>query len=273
MNTKRILTPLIGIAMGLGLQGQAQAVRINVTVENLTPEGGLYFTPLWVGFHDGGFDTFDIGAPASASIELVAEGGDVSGLQADFGTVAGGVDGVVTAPAGFGGAPVFDPLDMGSLTLNLDPTANRYFSFASMVIPSNDAFIGNDDPTAYEIFDVTGAFTGPLDILVLGSAIWDAGTELNDGMGAAFSTLGGTGTDEMALIGMHGGLGPLLGTTTAAGTTIDTILGNFTQTGYQLARITITHVPEPQLLAIFGLGFGVMLAARRRRGAGPRLAA
>lgn len=273
MNTKKILIPLIGIATVLGLQGPAQATRISVTVENLTPEGGLYFTPLWVGFHDGSFDTFDVGAPASASIEAVAEGGDVAPLRADFGAVAGGVDDVVIAPAGFPSAPVFDPLDMGSLTLDLNPATNRYFSFASMVIPSNDAFIGNDDPTAYEIFDMTGAFTGPLEILVLGSGVWDAGTELNDGLGAAFSTLGGTSTDEMALIGVHPGLGVLLGSTTAAGTTIDPVLGDFTQPGYQLARITINRVPEPQLLLLLGLGLGVMLATARRRRGDARLAA
>ena len=268
MNTKRILISLIGIAMGLGLLGQAQATRITVTVENLTPEGGVYFTPLWVGFHDGSFDSFNPGDPASASLEMLAEGGDASGLSADIGGVAGSADGLVLAPDGFPGAPVFDPGDSAGLTIDLDPMASRYFSYASMVIPSNDAFFGNDDPTAHEIFDMTGAFTGPLDILVFGSAVWDAGTELNDGLGAPFSTLGGMSTDEMAVIGVHGGLGVLLGTTTAAGTTIDPVLGDFTQPGYQLARISITRVPEPQLLALLGLGAGVMFASRRRRGEG-----
>ncbi|MCB1800368.1 MAG: spondin domain-containing protein [Gammaproteobacteria bacterium] len=273
MNTRKIILPMIGIAMGLGLQMQTHAAQISVTVENLTAAGGLYFTPLWVGFHDGSFDTFDVGGSASASIEAVAEGGDVSGLRADFASVAGGVDGVVTAPAGFPGAPVFDPTDMGSLVLDLDPATNRYFSFASMIIPSNDAFIGNPDPTAYQVFDATGAFTGPLDILVLGNEIWDAGTELNDGMGAAFSALGGTSTDEMMAIGVHTGLGILLGTATAAGTVIDPVLGDFTQNGFQLARIRINAVPEPQMLATFGLGLGLMLLTARRRRPGSRLAA
>ena len=134
-----------------------------------------------------------------------------------------------------------------------------------MVIPSNDAFIGNDNPMAYEIFDATGVFAGPLEILVLGNEIWDAGTEVNDGQGAAFSALGGTSTDEAAPIGIHAGLGSLLGTTTAAGTTIDPVLGDFTQTGFQLARITINAVPEPHVLALFGLGIGLMLTGKKKR--------
>lgn len=255
---------LLAIALGFGIQSAASAARISVTVENLTPGGGLYFTPVWVGLHDGSFDTFDVGAPASASLEALAEGGDASGVRADFAALGSGRDGVILAPAGFGGAPVFDPGDLASLVLDVDPHTDRYFSFASMVIPSNDAFFGNADPLAYQVFDMTGAFNGPLEILVLGSQVWDAGTELNDGLGAPFSTLGGMSTDEMAAIGTHPGLGVLLGTATAAGTTIDTLAGDFTRSGYQLARITIQQVPEPGLLALLGVGLGMMRVVRRK---------
>jgi len=267
MNNKQRFIALLGFAVGLGVHTQALATQIEVTIENLTPGGGLYFTPVWVGFHDGSFDTFDIGAPASASLEALAEGGDAAGISADFGSVAGGQQGLVFAPSGFPGAPVFDPGDSASITFNLDPGSNRFFSFASMVIPSNDAFIGNANPAAYEIFDATGVYTGPLDLLVLGSEVWDAGTEVNDGMGAPFSTLGGSSTDEIATIGQHAGLGVLLGTTTAAGTTIDPVAGDFTLNGYQLARITVSRVPEPHLFAMLGLGLVAMrVAGRRRRG-------
>ena len=265
MNTKAVFVPLIGLAMGLGLQSAASAARVSITIDNLTPSGGLYFTPVWVGFHDGSFDSFNSGEAASASIEAIAEGGDVSGLRADFAAAGGAVDGVVTAPDGFAGAPVFDPSDSASITLELDAGSSRYFSFASMVIPSNDAFIGNDDPMAFEIFDATGAFAGPLDIIVAGSWIWDAGTELNDGLGAAFSALGGTSTDENELIGAHTGLGVLLGSMTVAGTVIDPVTGDFTQPGYQLARISIKEVPEPGTLAMFGFGLSLVLIGRVRR--------
>lgn len=265
MNSKHILLALVGIVLGLGVSTHAAATRITVTVDNLTGSGGVYLTPMWVGFHDGSFDSFDVGGAASASIELLAEGGVASGLSADIGAVAGARDATVFAPDGFGGAPVFDPGDSASLTIDLDPLSNRYFSFASMVIPSNDAFIGNDDPTAYELFDMTGAFTGPLDILVFGNQVWDAGTEVNDGLGAPFSVLMGMSTDEMNAIGVHGGLGPLIGTMTVAGTTLDAMAADFTQAGFQVARIRISAVPEPQLLALLGLGLATLLVVRRRR--------
>ena len=270
MNIKTSHT-LLAIALGLGIQANAAASRISVTVENLTATGGVYFTPVWVGFHDGSFDTFDVGGAASASIEAIAEGGDASGIRTDFATAAAGTDDVIFAPDGFPGAPVFDPGDSASLVLDVDANSDRYFSFASMIIPSNDAFIGNDNATAYEIFDATGVFHGPLEILVLGNQVWDAGTEVNDGRGAAFSVLGGTSTDEMAMIGVHSGLGVLLGTDTVAGTTIDTIAGDFTQAGYQVARIRINQVPEPHLLAMFGLGLGLMRVVGRKRDSGSRL--
>ncbi|MCB1772035.1 MAG: spondin domain-containing protein [Gammaproteobacteria bacterium] len=263
MKSKYIYSALVTLAATVGLHAGALATQVQVTVENLTGEGGLYFTPLWVGFHDGGFDSFDVGGNASASIEAIAEGGDASGLRADF-SASGGVDGVIVAPEGFGGAPVFDPGDLVSASFDVDPLSQAYFSFASMVIPSNDAFIGNDDPMAYRIFDATGVFVGPVDILVTGAEVWDAGTELNDGLGAAFSTLGGTSTDEMMAIGVHGGLGALLGSTTAAGTVIDPVAGDFTQPGYALARITINAVPAPPTLAMLALGAVLVSSARRR---------
>lgn len=270
MNKKRIVQSLIGLALGIGLQSQAAATRIEVQVENLTPAGGVYFTPLWVGFHDGSFDSFDVGASASMSLEMLAEGGDASGLSGDIGGVAGARDGVVLAPNGFAGAPVFDPMDSGSLRIRLDSTDNRYFSFASMIIPSNDAFFANDDPTAYELFDATGAFNGPLEILVLSSDVLDAGTEVNDGLGAPFTTLMGMSTDEMASIGTHPGLGiALINAQTAAGTSVDAGFANFAS-GYQLARITINAVPEPHVLAMLGLGIAGLFASRRR---GPGLLA
>lgn len=264
---------LSGLAAVTVLHSNASATQISVTVENLTPPGGLYFTPVWIGFHDGSFDSFDAGAPASAAMEALAEGGDVNGLQGEFSAIADGQQGVVTAPAGFPAAPVFDPGDSGSLTLDLNPLTNRYFSFASMIIPSNDAFIGNNDPLAYEVFNATGVFTGPLDILVLGTEIWDAGTEENTEFGAAFLAIGGDSTDESGVIGLHPGFnmpGNILGGLTAAGTTIDEVLGDFTQSGYQLARISINQIPEPQFVAIFGLGLGLMTVVGGRRKQGRR---
>ena len=38
--------------------------------------------------------------------------------------------------------------------------ANRFFSYAAMIIPSNDAFIANGSPFAHPVFDEQGSFVG-----------------------------------------------------------------------------------------------------------------
>jgi len=68
-----------------------------------------------------------------------------------------------------------------------------------MVIPSNDAFWANDNPTAYPIFDGEGNLI-PRSFRIYGSAVYDAGTEVNDEIGANTAFLAqaapNTGTTE-----------------------------------------------------------------------------
>ena len=46
----------------------AEAVKVRVKIENLSPADGVFFTPAWVGFHDGTFDTYDGGQPLSVPL-------------------------------------------------------------------------------------------------------------------------------------------------------------------------------------------------------------
>ena len=234
------------------------AQQIRVEVENLQPADGFFFTPVWVGFHNGGFDLFNTGEAASAGLELLAEEGDFSVLSSEF--AGSGTDGGVFGPAGFPGAPVIDPGEITSAVFDIGPN-DRYFSFASMVIPSNDAFIGNGDPLAYELFDANGIFNGPLTIDIVGGDIYDSGTEVNDGLGAAFSASGGVSTQENGTVQLHPGLGNFLNTQTAAGTTIGSIPGANTP----FARITITQaIPEPTSVGLLcGLVGGLMVRRKR----------
>jgi hypothetical protein len=239
------------------LQAQDETVNIVVKIESLASENGVYFSPVWVGFHDGSFDLFDLGSLASEAVERIAEDGDNSVLRADFADVTtetGGIDGVITSPAGFPGLPLFDPGEVSTAEFTLTASQNRYMSFASMVVPSNDAFIGNHNPWAIELFDAAGKFKGKQIITVPGSMVWDAGTELNNELDAAFinQTAPDTGVTTTCPVLPHpgflnsyanpGGDPIILGGMNAAGTLIDPAGADFTLPYAVVARITIEPV-------------------------------
>lgn len=239
---------------------------LKITVTN---EGASDFTltPVWFAFQNGGFDSFDVGSAASGSIEAIAEDGIVDGLVADFTASGqpGNRQGVVGAPGGFGAAPVIEPGETGTAFITpINTVAYQYFSFASMVIPSNDTFLGNDDPLEFQVFDAAGNINDPsgtFTIQVLASDLLDSGTEDNDGLGAAFSTTPGDATDTIGgLIDAAGDLSEFIGTGTPSGLTINDLY-----TGSEVvATITITRVPEPAAAALAGLGL-IVGGLRRRR--------
>ena len=242
----------------------AGATQVQVTIENLAPQFGTYQTPFWVGFHNGSFDTYDLGAAASAALEAIAEDGNTAPLAADFAlSGAGSVDGTI------GGGP-FGPGSVISMTFNLDGSdpAARYFSYASMVVPSNDAFVANGNPLAHMIFDAGGNFIGA-DFFITGDMVLDAGTEVNDEipMNTAFfgQMAPNTGTDENGVVHAHEGfLGSSINPGLAAILADPMFAGaDFTLAGYPIARITVTQVPAPGALALVGLAG--CIARRRRR--------
>ncbi len=207
------------LTSGLMTEGRVQAGLVTISISN-PGNSSFSLTPLWYGFHDGGHDIFDPGQAASASLEMLAEDGIVSGLQSDFlATSPTGQQGVLVAPGGFPGAPVIEPGETASFTFHRH-LANRFLSFASMIIPSNDAFIGT--PQAIEIFNADGSLAGggnKRTLTISYGQIWDAGTEVNDTLGAAFSTVGGISTDENGVVELlpAGGLNNFLSTFTPAG--------------------------------------------------------
>ena len=156
----------------------AAPVDVVVTVENLAPESGTWLSAGWVGFHDGGFDWWDEGAPAPEALEPLAELADPSVIASQFEAAQPeGVQGRV-----FGARPPFDDLapgDVASARFRLDPGGNRYLSYAWMFLPSNDAFQANDDPAAIDLFGEDGSFA-PTEVVLTGADVLDAGTEVND---------------------------------------------------------------------------------------------
>lgn len=268
-------TPARILAMSAGtllLGAPAHSAMIQVTVENLAPTGGLSLTPVYLGFHDGRFDAFDIGGVASAGVQIVAEEGG------PFGVLAGerravdpdSLGGAVTAPGGFAGAPVIEPGEIGTFTISImDPTDQRFMTYLSMVIGSNDAFIGSED--ALELFDLNGNFLGDQEILVTGFDIYDAGTEVNDPTaGPAFISDArniNLRQDENGVIRLHEGLSDFAGFLQPNGETLDLGAIDFVsdRAGFQLARVSITQVPEPGSFALLGAGLLGLTRMRRFR--------
>ena len=229
-------TSLFGL---LGLAGVTE-VRVHVTLENTSATSATYLTPVWVAFHDGTFDVYDLGVAASASLESLAEDGDASGLSTDFATAAVG-----QADAVIGSAPIA-PGGIVQQSFLLDPTTTtaRFFSFAAMVLPSNDAFIGNGDPTILPVFDAGTNFVFT-NVHVSGTDVRDAGTEVNDELPANTAFFGqetpNTGTAEGGTVAIHTGFNAV-----GSGGILDDprfAEGDFTAIGYPSMKIRMSAAP------------------------------
>ncbi len=260
---KRAITSAIFVtSSALMMTTGATAATLKVTVDNLSPQNGTLTTPLWFGIHDGSFDLFNVGDAASQPLERLAEDGTIDPLAASF---TGTAQGVVTGPSN----PPIGPGETGTsiFTINPQPSESLYFSYAAMLLPSNDAFIGNENPFARQIFDANGNFTGA-DFIVPGAAVWDAGTEVNDELATTTAffdqAIPDTGTPENGTVQLHPGFipnGRILSSDQFAN-------ADFTEPGYKVARIRIEQVPETGTEGVMLLGLvplGCFWLRRRQR--------
>ncbi len=257
----RLPSGVVALAtMALAATAQAAPVQVTVTIENLAPANSIAFAPLHLGFHQGVFDAFNAGQAASPAIVSVAEGGSGTVWQADFAaTEPNATRGVI------GGALL--PGQSRSAVFTVDPSLNRYFTFASMVIPSNDYFIGNDSPTEYGLFDASGQLQINAINLTAGE-IWNAGSEAFSVAGAAFLVNGNNDlrTDENGVVGLRfAPLSGFNGETTAAGYVFDSQLS----AGTSIYRIgfAVAAVPEPQTYVLMVAALLTLAGLGRRRAA------
>jgi len=250
---KRSMIAVISVLALSGL-AHAQPVELRVTIRNLSPANSLSFAPLRVGFHNGTYDSFNNGMAAGAAITSIAEGGSGTDWFAAFAAAD------PTATLGsVGGALLPGATAMNTFTV--DPSINRYFSFGSMVIPSNDHFIGNDNPMQYMLFDAMGNLNIS-SISQFGRQIWDNGSELEDPANAAFIVGGNNSlrTPQNGVVNFNfDRLDTFNGLTTAAGYTFDRQIG----ASDEVYRISFEIIPAPGTAAL--LGFGGLVGLRRRR--------
>ncbi|MDE2593030.1 MAG: spondin domain-containing protein [Burkholderiales bacterium] len=253
------LVSALALTLGTLAVAQAKMVQITVTSESLVAPDSVTFAPLNVAFHDGSLDTFNIGQAASAGIISVAELGAGTQWHADV---------AATAPTAVHGqvGGILLPGHTASQTFTIDTDKNAYFSFAGMVVPSNDFFIGNDYAKAYKLFDSTGhqqlsGFT------VKANEIWDAGSEVFDPATAAF-VVGGHAVlrnpQNSVVARNFAELAAFDGMTTAAGYQFHSGL-TANQDVYRVS-FNVAAVPEPEAYALMVAGLLTVGFLSRRRG-------
>ncbi|MDZ4655950.1 MAG: spondin domain-containing protein [Bythopirellula sp.] len=242
----------------------AQTVKLRVTVENLAPANSISLAPFRFGFGTGLFDAFDNNQPAfllgqpsiaEAPIVTIAEGGSGSTWFPAFQSAEPNANlGSILGPT----IPPILPGETSSAIFDIDPT-NRFFTFGTMVVPSNDHFLGNANPTAFEVFDTNGDLI-LTSITEDASRIWDAGSETENPANAAF-LVGGVNAqredENLPVTFNFADLSAFNGLTTAAGYIFDSSL---LSANTPVLRVSFETVPEPGSLLLMlgglaGVGF------------------
>ncbi len=154
----------------------AKSYRYTVSVENLTANQPM--SPLAVLTHNSNFQLFEIGQSASVELEHLAEGGSNAELIA----LMNSDDNVYQGVSGNG---LLLPGSSDEVSITVNPHRYGYLSLASMLVNTNDAFVGE-----------TGL---SLKSLAVGESyemnmnVWDSGTELNDELAATIPGPAGGG--------------------------------------------------------------------------------
>lgn len=167
-----------------------------VSVANLTANQPM--SPLAVLVHNSDFQLFEVGHSASVALEHLAEGGSNAELIA----MMNDDDNI---DQGISGNGLLLPGASDEVTISINPNRFGYLSVASMLVNTNDAFVGE-----------AGL---PLKSLAVGESyimnmnVWDSGTELNDELAATIPGPAGGGegfnadrNDSSDMVAFHTGV-------------------------------------------------------------------
>lgn len=136
------------------------AASYEVTVTNITK--GQSFTPILATTHHKEFQLFELGQEASGELALLAEGGDINPLKATLDTATYDVSQTATTSG------LLNPGQSTTFEIQTNHGFNR-FSFAAMLIPTNDTFVS--------LNNIKLPKRGSKTFL---AAAYDAGSETND---------------------------------------------------------------------------------------------
>ncbi|WP_158966531.1 spondin domain-containing protein [Paraglaciecola sp. L3A3] len=264
---KKFVVSACLLAALIGLSTQSHAVMLKVTVTNNAQVNGLAITPVFATFHSASYDAFDVGGVATAGLKSLAELGMIGPIDAE--RAAADPTSVSSPIFPDAGMRPFFAGESGSMVFNIaDPMSNMYFSFLSMLLPSNDTFLGRDDPL--QIFDLAGNYLGNKVIEITGEDLWDAGTEALNVNAAPFvsgSNPMDNPADADSSIRAAESLSAFAGLNLANGQVLDASLIDFLSdpANFNVATIRVEQVSEPMTAAIFMFGLLAMGAAYRRR--------
>jgi hypothetical protein len=136
----------------------AQELEIKFT--NLTQ--GIHYTPILMSAHNDTMSLFSSGTAATPELQMMAEGGDISGL---VGLLDAASANNAANPAGGLLAP-----GMSTTAMLSTDEGNGYLSIVTMLLPTNDGFAGVG---SWKIPTEAGSYTFNVNA-------YDAGTEAND---------------------------------------------------------------------------------------------
>ncbi|MGB3726389.1 MAG: spondin domain-containing protein [Glaciecola sp.] len=201
--------------------GASQAVELEISITNLTQ--GNYFTPRLVVAHTDAADLFEVGETASMPLTWMAEAGVI--MDSQEAASAGQNFESLLGPADTDNATntwhFFDGLVAPATTVtyaSFDTLDKPLLSIVSMLIPTNDAFIGLD---SIEIPTEAGTYTYYVNA-------YDAGTELNDELNSTRTDITGPGGTALGGYGAPGvagaGAPPIAPSMSVGGTGVASIV-------------------------------------------------